>query len=166
LQEAFKGAPPPPVALDYDDDATQDAIAKAIQASLSQVGIKVDLRPKAPRDYDGFALSNEPEILRLGWIANYPSADAILAPLFATDSLDNLTGYSNPAVDAMLKSARLESDPGRRVELYQQIESTIMEQVPVVPIAQFNVHSVIAKRAKGVKLNSFGSFDATQVRVG
>lgn len=166
LQEAFKGAPPPPVALDYDDDATQDAIAKAIQASLAQVGIKVDLRPKAPRDYDGFALSNEPEIFRLGWIANYPSADAILAPLFATDSLDNLTGYSNPAVDAMLKSARLESDPGRRVELYQQIESTIMEQLPVVPIAQFNVHSVIAKRAKGVKLNSFGSFDATEVQVG
>jgi len=166
LQEAFRGAPPPPVALDYDDDATQDAIAKAIQASLGEVGIRVDLRPKAPRDYDSFAVSNEPEMLRLGWIANYPSADAILAPLFATDSLDNLTGYSNPAVDAMLKAARAESDRGRRVELYQNIEGVIMDQVPVVPIAQFNVHSVVAKRAKGVKLNSFGSFDASAVRVG
>ena len=166
LQEAFKGAPPPPVALDFDDDDTQAAIANTIQASLRDVGIRVDLRPKAPRDYDSFALSDQPELFRLVWVARYPSADAILAPLFATESLDNLTGYSNPAVDAMLKSARLESDPGRRVELYQQIESTIMEQLPVVPIAQFNVHSVIAKRAKGVKLNSFGSFDATQVRVG
>jgi peptide/nickel transport system substrate-binding protein/oligopeptide transport system substrate-binding protein len=166
LQEAFRGAPPPPVALDYDDDPTQDAIAKAIQASLAEVGIKVDLRPKAPRDYDAFAVSNEPELFRLGWIANYPSPDAILAPLFGTDSLDNLTGYSNPAVDAMLRAARAEANPDRRAQLYQDIERTIMEQLPVVPIAQFNVHSVYAKRAKGVKLNSYGSFDATQVRVG
>ncbi len=166
LQETFRGAPPPAIALDYDDDATQDAIAKAIQASLREVGITVNLRPKSPRDYDGFALSNEPELFRLGWIANYPSADAILPPLFGTDSPDNLTGYTNPAVDAMLKAARAESDLGRRVELLQNIERTIMEQVPVVPIAQFNVHSVIAKRAKGVKLNSYGSFDATAVRVG
>ncbi|HSH59819.1 MAG TPA: ABC transporter substrate-binding protein [Acidimicrobiales bacterium] len=166
LQEVFNGGPPPPVALDYDDDATQDAIAKAIQASLAEVGIKVDLRPKAPRDYDGFALSNEPELFRLGWIANYPSPDAILPPLFGTDSLDNLTSFSNPAVDAMIRAARGEGDPGRRAQLFLDIERTVMEQLPVVPIAQFNVHSVIAKRAKGVELNSYGSFDATRVRVG
>ena len=130
------------------------------------MGIKADLRPKAPRDYDGFALSNEPELFRLGWIANYPSPDAILPPLFGTDSLDNLTGYSNPAVDAMLRAARAESNPDRRAQLYHDIERTVMEQLPVVPIAQFNVHSVIAKRAKGLRLNSYGSFDATQVRVG
>ncbi len=166
LQEVFKGGPAPPVALDYDDDATQDAIAKAIQASLAEVGIKVNLRPKAPRDYDGFAVSNEPELFRLGWIANYPSPDAILPSLFGTDSLDNLTGFSNPAVDAMIRAARAEADPGRRAQLYQDVERAVMEQLPVVPIAQFNVHSVISKRAKGVKLNSYGGFDATQVRVG
>jgi oligopeptide transport system substrate-binding protein len=166
IQEVFRGAPPPPVALDYDDDATQDAIAKAIQASLREVGIRVDLRPKPPRDYDGFALSDQPEVFRLGWIANYPSPDAILAPLFASGSLDNLTGYSNPGVDAQLRAARAETDPARRLQIFHDAERAIMEQLPLVPIAQFNVHSVIAKRAKGVKLNTFGSFDATDVRVG
>lgn len=165
LQEVFKGAPPPPVALDYDDDTTQDAIAKTIQASLRDVGIRVDLRPKAPRDYDNFALSDQPEVFRLVWVAQYPAADAVLGPLFSTDSPDNLTGFTNPVVDGLLRAARSEGDPGRRIQLYQDLERAIMDQVPVVPIAQFNVHSVIAKRARGVKLNSFGSFDATPVRV-
>ncbi|MDQ3681163.1 MAG: ABC transporter substrate-binding protein [Actinomycetota bacterium] len=166
LQEAFRGNPPPPIFLDYDDDATQDAIAKAIQASLRQVGITANLRPKAPREYDVFALSDETELLRLGWIANYPSIDAILPPLFRSESPDNLTGFASPGVDNLLRAARGESDPSRRLQLYQDVERGIMEQVPVVPLAQFNVHSVIAKRAKGVKLNSYGSFDAAAVRVG
>lgn len=166
LQEVFRGGPPPPVALDYDDDATQDAIAKAIQASLREVGIRVDLRPKQPRDYDGFALSDDPELFRLGWIANYPSPDAILYPLFETSSPDNLTKYGNPGIDAALRAARAEGDQGRRLQLFQAAEEVIMDQLPVVPLAQFNVHSVMAKRAKGVRLNSFGSFDAAAVRVG
>lgn len=166
LAEAFKGKPPPPVALDYDDDATQEAIAKAIQASLREVGIAVVLRPKPPRDYDTFALSNEAELFRLGWLAAYPSADAILPALFQSESVNNLTGFANPTVDAQLRAARAESNPARRVELFQQAEKTVMDQLPVVPIAQFNLHSVVSKRAKGVELDSLGSFDATSVRIG
>ena len=166
LAEVFKGKPPPPVALDYDDDATQEAIARTMQASLQKVGIPVILRPKPPRDYDSFALSDEPEMFRLGWLASYPSADAILPPLFQSESPNNLTGFANPTVDAQLKAARAESNPARRVELFQQAEKTVMEQLPVVPIAQFNLHSVVSKRVKGAKLDSLGSFNAASVRVG
>ena len=166
VAEAFKGKPPPTIFLDYDDDATQDAIAKTIQASLQEVGITAVPRPRPAREYDAFALSGQPEMFRLGWIANYPSADAILPPLFGTDSPNNLTGFTNPAVDAQLRAARAEANPARSLELYQQADRTIMDQLPVVPIAQFNLHSVMAKRAKGLRLNTLGSFDAASVRVG
>lgn len=166
VAEAFKEKPPPPVGLDYDDDATQEALARAVQASLQRVGIPVVLRPKPPRDYDTFALSDEPELFRLGWLASYPSADAILPPLFQSQSPNNLTGFASPAVDAQLQAARAENDPGRRVELFQQADSMVMDQLPVVPIAQFNLHSVMSDRTKGIKLDSLGSFDAAAVRIG
>ena len=166
LADIFKGRPPPPVAIDYDDDAAQEAIAKSIQASLQGVGIPVALRPKGFRDFDAFALSGEAELFRSGWFAYYPSADAILPPLFESGSLNNLTGFANPGVDAQLRAARAEPNQARRVELFKQVDRAVMSQLPVVPIAQFNVHSVVSKRAKGLRLDNQGSFDATPVRLG
>ena len=165
LAQAFKGAPPPPISLDYEDDVTESAIAKAIQASLGEVGITVVPRPRAARDHDAFILSGEGEVFRTGWLADYPSADAILPPLFASESPDNLTGFANPGVDAQLRAARAEANPARRLDLYKQADRTVMDQLPVLPIAQFNLHSVVSKRVEGLRLDSYGSFEATAVRV-
>ncbi|HEX2063505.1 MAG TPA: ABC transporter substrate-binding protein, partial [Acidimicrobiales bacterium] len=84
VEEAFPGARPPEVAIDFDVDPTQEAVARAIQTNLEEVGIKVELRPKPLGEYQNFVLSGQQEIFRLGWIAPYPSADAFLHPLFST----------------------------------------------------------------------------------
>ncbi len=164
LAEVFPpGAPPPEVALDYDDDPSQDAVATAIQASLREVGISLVLRPRAVTEYDTFATSGHQELFRLGWIAAYPSPDAFLSSLFSSGSPNNLVSFSSPAVDEQLRRARAEGDPDRRLVLYREAERVILDQVPVVPIAQFQLHAVVAKRVRNLEITSFGTFDASSV---
>lgn len=161
VAEVFAGAPVPEIAIDHDDDRTQEAVARAMKAALEAVGIPSTLRPRPLREYQDFAVSGNQELFRLGWVAAYPSADAFLPPLFATGSPNNVSGLSVPAVDEALAAARAEPDAGRRRELYQAAERTILEHVPVVPLAQFEIHGVAASRVRGLVLTPTGTFDAS-----
>lgn len=165
LEEARGGQPPLQVALDYDDDPTQEAVARAIQTNLQEVGITAELRPKPLGEYQNFVLSGQQEIFRLGWIAAYPSADAFLFPLFTTESPSNLTGYSVPAVDAQLRAARAERDSRKRLELFRAAERSVMASIPVIPLAQLMVHSVISERVSGLEMSVMGTFDAAKVSI-
>ena len=165
LKEALGDQPSLQVAIDFDDDPTQEAVARAIRSNLEEIGITAELRPKPLGEYQNFVLSGQQEIFRLGWIAAYPSADAFLFPLFTTGSASNLTGYSVPAVDAQLRSARGEADPKKRLELFRAAERSVMSSVPVIPLAQLMVHSVIDDDVKGLRMNVMGTFDAATVSI-
>jgi ABC-type transport system substrate-binding protein len=160
---AAAGIKPEQIQLDYDQDVTQEAIAKAIQASLQEAGIDAALRPKPLKEYQDFAVSGQQELFRLGWIAAYPSADAFLGPLFLSTSTSNLTGFAGAEVDAGIQAARAEADPTKRANLYRAAERTMMLAVPVVPIAQFQIHSVTSAPVRGLVATSMGSFDASKV---
>jgi ABC-type transport system substrate-binding protein len=166
LAQAFPaGKPVPEVALDFDDDATQQKVAEAIQANLKEVGIPATLRRKPLPEYEEFVAQDDKELFRLGWIAPYPSADAFLAPLFGTGSVLNLSHFSTPAVDNAINAARAEANASKRVSDYQAAEKAVMAQVPLIPIAQFLVHSVVSSRAHGLVLSATGTIDTTSVTV-
>jgi oligopeptide transport system substrate-binding protein len=156
-------AVPPPVNLDFDDDVTQQAVAKAIQANLADVGITATLRPKPLKEYQQFAVSGQQELFRLGWIAGYPSPDAFLQPLFGSTSPSNVVGLASGPIDGLLGTARAEANPAKRVADYQAAERTIMALVPVIPIAQFQVPAVVTSRVHALRPTAAGTFDATSL---
>ncbi|MBW3614728.1 MAG: GTP-binding protein, partial [Actinobacteria bacterium] len=114
VAELAAGGPLPEVQIDFEEDKTQTAVATTIRDNLAAVGIPAALRPKPLADYQQFAVTGEQELFRLGWIAPYPSGDAILTPLFRSGFPNNLTGLSSPAVDEPLLLARSEGDPADR----------------------------------------------------
>ena len=160
---AAAGVNPGEVQLDFDQDVTQEAVAKAIQASLNEAGIAAALRPKPLKEYQDFAVSGQQELFRLGWIAAYPSADAFLAPLFLSKSSSNLTGLTIPEIDTAIAAARGEVDPAKRADNYKAAERAVMAAIPVIPIAQFQIHAVTSAPVRGLVATSMGSFDASKV---
>ncbi len=160
------GTAVPEVQIDFDDDGTQRAVAQAIQANLKEVGIPSALRPHTYADYLRFAISGQQELFRLGWIGASPTADAFLTPLFQSGLRDNITGFSSPPVDSFLKSGRAESDETKRIGSYQAAEKLILDQMPIVPLAQFQFQSVSSPRVSGLVVSGLGTFDATKVKVG
>ena len=159
---AAGGTPAPELAIDFDAEPTQEAIARAIQANLDDVGIKANLRPTPELQYQE-ALGGQQELFRLAWIAAYPAADAFVAPLFTTGAADNLGGFTVKAVDDGIKAARAELDPARRLELYRGVERTLMDALPVLPLAQYQILAVTSRRVRGFRPTSIGSFDASTV---
>lgn len=166
-KELLKGVFPdgnvPEVNIDFDEDATQEAVAKAIESSLDEAGIPATLRPKELRQYQDFAVSGQQELFRLGWIGAYPSADAFLPPLFLSSSPSNLTGLVVPPIDEQIRAARAEPDVAKRASLFSAAERAIMDQLPIIPIAQFRIHAVTSPRVQDLDPNVTGTFDPTKV---
>lgn len=153
----------PTLSLDFEDDKTQTAVATAIRDDLVEVGLTVELRPKPLAEYQTFAVSGGAGVFRLGWVAPYPSPDAVLSPLFRSGSPNNLTGFSSAAVDGLLASARSSADPAARVSAWQEAERVILAELPVIPLGQFEVQSVASPRVRGLVVTSTGTFDGRNV---
>ncbi|MDQ3980405.1 MAG: ABC transporter substrate-binding protein [Actinomycetota bacterium] len=165
LEEVFGSRPVPEIFIDYDEDPTQEAVAQAMHANLRAVGIPATLRPHQYTEYLRFATSGQQELFRLAWIGAYPSPDAFLAPLFYTGHPDNVTGFSSEDFDALIREARESGDESKRLAAYQQAEKALMSQVPVVPIAQYETHTLVSSRVRDLTMSAFGTFDAARVRL-
>jgi ABC-type transport system substrate-binding protein len=164
LADAFPGGSPPELQLDFDPSTRQEATARAVQAGLAAVGITAHLRPHADEgEYSRFLASGRQEMFRLGWVGLYPSPDAFLTPLFSSGSASNLTHLSSPEVDRLLAQARAEAGETKRLALYHQAERKILEQFVVVPVAQFELHTVTAARVRALRLSAMGTFDGSRV---
>ena len=165
LVEAFPAGNIPEVAIDHDDDPTQAAVAALIKTELDTVGIPSVLRPHPFADYGRFLVSGQQELFRLGWIADYPSADGFLTPLFLSSSPDNLIGLANPGVDQALQAARAEADPAKRLNLYLEAERLVLDEYVVVPVAQLENRMVASSRVRDFTLDPIGTFDGAGVSV-
>ncbi len=165
LAETFGNRPVPEVRIDYDEDPTQEAVAQAIAEDLRAASIPVALRPHSFTEYVRFAASGQQEFFRLAWIGAYASPDAFLGPLFYSGKPDNVTGYASNDFDALVRAAREEPDKAKAEYVYQVAEQLIMHDLPVVPIAQYETHTLTSSRVRDLTMSAFGTFDASQVKL-
>ena len=77
---------------------------------------------------------NRLQAYTLGWNADYPDPHTFVDVLFRTGSSINNTNYSNTEVDSLLEQANTESDPARRIELYQNAEQMIIDDAAWLPL--------------------------------
>lgn len=82
--------------------------------------------------YDELYAGNVGHFYSSGWCADYPDPQNFLDVLYHSDSAQNLGGFSDPQIDALLESARGESDVQERLTMYQEAERLIVEQAPVI----------------------------------
>jgi ABC-type transport system substrate-binding protein len=165
LAAAFPGGQVPTVAIDFDQSPAQEAMAKIVASDLQAVGIPTQLRPKPLEEYKRFVVSGGQELFSFGWIGGYGSPDAYLAPLFGSAANDNLTGLAAPAVDLELAAARAATDPAVARQHWLSVESLVLSQAVVVPIAQFRTQAVLADRVHGFHAAVDATVDWSQVWV-
>ncbi len=121
----------------YVNDAK---IAQAAAAMLSKIGIKVDLKtyPKAQYwpEFDKCAA----DMLMIGWHSD--TEDSANFTEFLTMTRNEETGqgqyncghYSNPEVDKLIEAANVETDPAKRSQMLQKVETTLYNEAAFVPL--------------------------------
>ncbi len=75
-----------------------------------------------------------------GWCADYPDPQNFLDILYHSSSRQNLGGYANAQIDALLEQARIERDVPTRLALYATVEQLLAQDVPAI----FLAHGVTA----------------------
>jgi ABC-type transport system substrate-binding protein len=165
LVDAFPDGDVPTVMIDYNEDDFEQAAAEMIAADLDAVGIPNELRPHPLSEYREFVVSSEQEFFSFGWIGVGLTPDTYLAPLFLSDSPDNVTGYNLGFADAGIAAARALATEDERLAGYQEVERAIVGQVPLVPLVQLQSHAVVSERVRDLTTRVNGTIDAEVVTV-
>lgn len=77
--------------------------------------------------------AGEYDLARDGWGADYPHANNQLG-LFICGGGNNDSQYCNPDFDALMKQAAAEPDQDKQTTLYNQAQTLLMNDAPVLPL--------------------------------
>ncbi|MDR0950396.1 MAG: ABC transporter substrate-binding protein [Candidatus Ancillula sp.] len=137
--------------------------AQAVQQALQQVGIKVTLKEvDSDTANDIITGSGEFDLVISGWQPDYPSANANLQPLFASNQIGNgnynLSRFSSVDVDQKIAAAQSEIDETKAGQLWAEIDKEIMEQAPVVPLLYNKNTYIIGSKVSGFYIGSFPAY--------
>jgi len=104
-------------------------------------------------------------IFRTGWVADYPSIENFLNPLYRSNASSNDGQYSNPQVDALLAQADAAPSTEAAIGLYQEAERLIIQDMPAVPIFYSTVQAGWSERLQNVQTTQFRELDLASVTV-
>jgi len=79
--------------------------------------------------------SDPPAMWSLGWVADYPGRNDFLGILLGSASSNNYGHYSSPAFDAAIAAAGAATDEAAATAAYDEAETIIGRDVPVVPLS-------------------------------
>ncbi|GLY04134.1 hypothetical protein Acsp01_45130 [Actinoplanes sp. NBRC 101535] len=102
---------------------------------------------------------------RHGWIADYPSIENFLNPIYRTGGSENHGGYSNPEVDALLAEADAAPSQQAGWQLYRRAEELILADMPAIPLWYQSTVSAWSSRLRDVRPTAFRELDLFSVRV-
>ena len=163
LAAAFPNGGVPEVIIDFPDGSDETAAAGAIQQDLVAVGIPATLRSHPSAEYLTFAVSGGQALVSLGWVGVSPNPADYLDRLYRSDSTDNITGFADAGVDALLAQAATTQDATARLEVLAQAESAVLALAPTLVLAQSQVLAVAHDDVHDLDVGVTGTFDGEAV---
>lgn len=148
------------VTIDFTKGDPHAAVARSVQKDLKAVGLTVKVQGHGFNKYLELLRSRDSSLYRLGWIAEYPSPDVFLTPLFGSKSPDNHSSFASKEVDDLLARARKAETEAKQVGLYRRAERAILADIPIVPIGSFNSFWAARQEVEGLRFDVMGGFDA------
>jgi oligopeptide transport system substrate-binding protein len=115
-------------AIDDDSDSLVRALVELLAVQWEgHLGVEINTLPIEREVYIGQLEMDAPQAYLLGWRADYDSPYNFLADVFRSDSPNNYAHYHNPAYDALLEEAILETDESTQLDMYMEAEWILCE---------------------------------------
>jgi oligopeptide transport system substrate-binding protein len=145
----------PEIVISFNTGSGHENVMSLVSADWAKIGVTAKLDGQDWTQYLDKLQAGEYMSGRLGWIANYPSIDDFLYPLF-TPGGDDMSFYEDPAVTAALQDARKTVNTNERIAKYQAIVKTIGDASPVIPIVIYRHHAIGSDRVHDLVYSSLG----------
>ena len=143
------GAGFPSIELMYNTSEGHRRIAIAIQQMWkTNLNIDVTLVNQDWKVYLDKRDSKDYQVARAGWIGDYLDPNTFL-DMFTSNSGNNDAGWSNPRYDELIAQAAATSDQERRFALFQEAETILMIELPIMPIYTYVSKSLVSPDVRG-----------------
>lgn len=135
------------------------AISQDLEAIVYQwqenLGVEVSVRVIEPEVFLYDLKEEKDDMFYWGWIADYPHPQDFLELLFESSAENNIGGYQNEVLDALLERAAKEQGE-LSFELYQEAEEIIVEDAACIPLWWGNNYILVKPYVHGYELNPMG----------
>jgi peptide/nickel transport system substrate-binding protein/oligopeptide transport system substrate-binding protein len=131
----------------YTAQATSTANSKTkdlLKRNLAEVGIRLVVHETTWTELITHIEDNDAPAFQLGWVADLPDPDAFLRTLFEPGGSANYFSFLDRPTAQALEHGASEINPIERAKIYRELERSILEKAPLVPL--FHTIGMIAAR--------------------
>jgi oligopeptide transport system substrate-binding protein len=129
------------------------------------IDIKVDILPAG--SHGEYTANSKLMFFRKSWLADYADAENFLSvfysPNFAPNG-PNYTHFKNAQFDALYDKSMTLNNLEDRIPLYQQMDSLVMAEAPIVPLYYDVVVRFVRNDVSGLRSNAMNLLDLRRVR--
>ncbi|WP_455488499.1 ABC transporter substrate-binding protein [Haemophilus sp.] len=145
-------------------------MAEMIKSDLEQVGVKVKVRT-VTRTFLSEQLRNKSEnydLILAGWLAGNLDPDGFMRPILSCNTqneITNLSNWCNEEFNHLMDRAIATSNLSERARAYNDAQELILQELPIIPIANVKRILVANSQVKGVEMTPFGSLNFSDLRL-
>ena len=111
------------------------SFSEFIQRELQSIGLTIRIEVMPPSSLKSAKSNGKIDLFRASWVADYPDAQNYLSLFysgnFAPDG-PNYTHFKDAQFDSWYEQAMLETNQEKRINLYQKMDSLVINKAPVV----------------------------------
>ena len=142
------------IKLDIINQPPFTEIAQSLQSSFEQAGVRLEIIPSIGSQYYAKIRSRSHEAALAFWIPDYfdPHSNASAFAANRNDGAKTIAwrnGWDIPELTAKTEAAVQESDPAKRVKLYEGIQRSIQQSSPYVLLFQSTDQVVLRNNVNG-----------------
>jgi len=134
-------------------------VAARVRDDLAGVGLTVRLREAATwTEHVDLTSRGDFDMALLGWQADTLDPNDFLTALLDSGSIGttNRSRYLSPAMDGLLKRARMDSAPGTRLAHYRLAQELFQQDMPFVPLYHSSVFTAHRREVRGLVIGPTG----------
>ena len=132
------------------------SIAQVIQDNLKQIGITVELQTVEDATLKSECIAGNNELFLWRWNEDVTD-DQVYRELYNTGMVNNYHHYSNPHIDELTDAILVEPDQQKRYEIGVELQETLVEECPQVPLYIADLVIAYNKDLKGEYLYGGGN---------
>jgi len=134
--------------------------AELIQADMAQVGVKVMIVPVEGRFQEARLMDMNHDLTLSGWSTDSNDPDSFFRPLLSCAAIESQTNFAHwchREFDTILQKALTSQQLASRIEAYDEAQTILARELPVLPLASSLRLQAYRYDIKGLVLSPFGN---------